>query len=75
MTNMFTVRRIKLKNTSKFVFSVGIKEDIEAIINHFFVEKKSVRSVQQGLSTSDAFENLPKIEFEDEEDEEEDFEA
>ena len=64
-----------LFNTSKFVFSVGIKEDIEAIINHFFVGKKSAKPEQDSLSTTEAFENLPEIEFEEEEDDEEDFEA
>ncbi|MCF8093769.1 MAG: Flp pilus assembly complex ATPase component TadA [Desulfobacteraceae bacterium] len=58
-----------LFNTNKFTFSVGTKEDIEAIINHFFAEKKSLRS-QKDAAPSQDFDDLPEIEFEEEEEEE-----
>jgi len=60
-----------LFNTNKFVFAVGIKEDIEAIINHFFAEEKShVKSSQADTAMSD-FDDMPDIAFEDVDDEEE----
>jgi len=54
-----------LFNTNKFTFSVGIKEDIEAVINHFFAGSK-----QEGAQrpTATAFEDLPEISFEEDED-------
>ncbi|MFP3980968.1 MAG: ATPase, T2SS/T4P/T4SS family [Desulfobacterales bacterium] len=63
-----------LFNTNKFTFSVGIKEDIEAIINHFFEEKKSSAKAGKKTAAEPAmdFEDLPEIEFEEEEEEEED---
>ncbi|MFW5975314.1 MAG: ATPase, T2SS/T4P/T4SS family [Desulfosalsimonas sp.] len=64
-----------LFNTNKFTFSVGTKEDIEAIINHFFAEKKVVSEKKDTGSPSAAFDDLPEIEFEEEEEEEEDVEA
>lgn len=64
-----------LFNTNKFTFSVGTKEDIEAIINHFFAEKKVVSEKKDTSSTAAAFDDLPDIEFEEEEEEEEDVEA
>lgn len=65
-----------LFNTSKFTFSVGIKEDIEAIINHFFAEKRSRKVEKEAVSTTSEFEDLPEIEFEEEEETTEDeFEA
>lgn len=64
-----------LFNTSKFTFSVGIKEDIEAIINHFFTEKKSIKAQKDATAAGQEFEELPEIEFEEEEEEEEDFDA
>ncbi len=58
-----------LFNTNKFTFSVGIKEDIEAVINHFFAGKK-----QEGTQrpTATAFEELPEISFEEDEEDEDD---
>ncbi|MFW6080366.1 MAG: GspE/PulE family protein [Desulfosalsimonas sp.] len=64
-----------LFNTNKFTFSVGIKEDIEAIINHFFAEKKAVADRKDTGAPVADFEGLPDIEFEEEEEEEEDLEA
>ncbi|MFP4158272.1 MAG: ATPase, T2SS/T4P/T4SS family [Desulfobacterales bacterium] len=65
-----------LFNTNKFTFSVGTKEDIEAIINHFFAEKKVVSEKKDTGSTAAAFDDMPEIEFEEEEEqEEEDVEA
>ncbi|MFW5908751.1 MAG: GspE/PulE family protein, partial [Desulfosalsimonas sp.] len=65
-----------LFNTNKFTFSVGIKEDIEAIINHFFAEKKAVKDNRDtGPAAAMDFEDLPEIEFEEEEEEEEDLEG
>ncbi|MFW6052375.1 MAG: ATPase, T2SS/T4P/T4SS family [Desulfosalsimonas sp.] len=64
-----------LFNTNKFTFSVGIKEDIEAIINHFFAEKKVVKERSDTSTASMDFGELPEIEFEEEEEEEEDLDA
>jgi len=66
-----------LFNTNKFKFSVGIKEDIEAIINHFFVQKKSYQSQKKTgqTATPNELDEMPDIAFdeiEDEEDEAED---
>lgn len=61
-----------LFNTNKFAFSVGIKEDIEEIVNHFFVEKKSHKAVEQAAPTGNEFDEMPDIAFEEEADEEED---
>mgnify|MGYP001027401213 CR=1 FL=1 len=58
-----------LFNTNKFTFSVGIKEDIEAIINHFFSGKK--KQVSKGPEPQ-ALEELPDIAFEEEEEEDDD---
>jgi type II secretory ATPase GspE/PulE/Tfp pilus assembly ATPase PilB-like protein len=61
-----------LFNTNKFVFSVGIQEDIIEIINHFFAEKKSQKASRQSGETVEDFGNMPDIAFEEEvEDEEE----
>src|SRR6056297_523765 len=61
-----------LFNTNKFMFSVGIKEDIEAIINHFFSQKKSQQAIEKGGATSGySFDDMPEISFEEEEDEDE----
>ncbi|MFW5930187.1 MAG: ATPase, T2SS/T4P/T4SS family [Desulfosalsimonas sp.] len=59
-----------LFNTNKFTFSVGTKEDIEAIINHFFAEKKIVKEQSGSTKPSMDFGELPEIEFEEEEEEE-----
>ncbi len=61
-----------LFNTSKFIFSVGIKEDIEAIINHFFTERKAQKAAAQGVGTAGDYDQIPEIAFEEEEEEEED---
>ncbi len=58
-----------LFNTNKFTFSVGIKEDIEAIINHFFAGKKKTAT---GAPAPAVIDELPDIAFEEDEEEEED---
>jgi type II secretory ATPase GspE/PulE/Tfp pilus assembly ATPase PilB-like protein len=58
-----------LFNTNKFTFSVGIKEDIEEIINHFFAGKKK-EAASSSVSTS--IEDLQEIAFDEEDDEDED---
>ncbi len=58
-----------LFNTTKFTFSVGIKEDIESIINHFFAGKKKEAGP---VSTVTSFDELPELAFE--EDDEDDHE-
>ena len=60
-----------LFNTNKFTFSVAIKEDIIAIINHFFSGKKQRPVENEAVPT---FDDLPEIAFEEEEEEEEDVE-
>ncbi|MBS3809402.1 MAG: Flp pilus assembly complex ATPase component TadA, partial [Desulfobacterales bacterium] len=65
-----------LFNTNKFTFSVGIREDIEAIINHFFAEKKSSsKAAKDSPAAGMDFDELPEIEFEEEEEEDEDIDA
>lgn len=59
-----------LFNTNKFVFSVGIKEDIVEIINFFFDKEKTQKTGGKKSSAED-FESLPDIAFEEMEDEEE----
>lgn len=60
-----------LFNTNKFIFSVGIKEDIEAIINHFFSEKKTQTAHQKsGRTSEDALADMPDIAFEEDEEDE-----
>lgn len=61
-----------LFNTNKFIFSVGIKEDIETIINHFFSEKRVQAGAADTPRQMDDYESMPDIAFEEEE--EEDFE-
>ncbi len=56
-----------LFNTNKFVFSVGIKEDIESIINHFFSEKKAQAKSADSSRQMDDFDGMPDIAFEEEE--------
>ncbi len=65
-----------LFNTNKFMFSVGIKEDIEQIINLFFKEKKSHQSgtIEGSNSNSNAMDDMPDIAFEEDEEEEDDVE-
>lgn len=60
-----------LFNTGKFIFSVGIKEDIEAIINHFFAEKKSQKMAAKATTSVQEFEDMPEIAFEEDIDDEE----
>ena len=60
-----------LFNTNKFVFAVGIKEDIEAIINHFFAEEKSQKKASQAGTAMDNFDDMPEITFEEADEEEE----
>ncbi len=60
-----------LFNTNKFKFSVGVKEDIEAIINHFFTAPRAGQGAQTGRATGGAeLDDMPEISFEEEEDEE-----
>jgi len=63
-----------LFNTNKFVFSVGIKEDIEEIINLFFKEKKTHDGGQQtgGGSSPGTLDEISDISFEEEEEDQED---
>jgi len=64
-----------LFNTNKFIFSVGTKEDIEAIINHFFSEKKTQATQQTGGETgTEALGDMPDIAFEEDEDDEDEAE-
>jgi type II secretory ATPase GspE/PulE/Tfp pilus assembly ATPase PilB-like protein len=62
-----------LFNTNKFLFSVGIKEDIESIINHFFSQKSSKPT---GTASSESsrygLDEMPDIAFEEDEDDEDD---
>ena len=60
-----------LFNTNKFTFSVGIKEDIEAIIQYFFTEKKT-QTVHSSSDTPGEMAEMPEIAFEEDEEEEED---
>jgi len=61
-----------LFNTNKFLFSVGIKEDIEAVINHFFSQKKSQATMKSSAgSKAPTLDEMPEIEFEEDEDEDE----
>jgi len=59
-----------LFNTSKFVFSVGIKEDIIEIINHFFAKVKTQQTEVKDRRSMEEFDQLPDIAFEEVEDEE-----
>ncbi|MBC2716434.1 MAG: type II/IV secretion system protein [Desulfobacteraceae bacterium] len=62
-----------LFNTNKFVFSVGIKEDIVEIINRFFAQGKSHKTAARDSSSVDEFDQMPDIAFEEVDDEEDDF--
>ncbi len=59
-----------LFNTNKFTFSVGTREDIEAVINHFFAEKKTQVAHDRG-ETSDGLTEMPEIAFEEDDDDDE----
>ncbi len=62
-----------LFNTNKFVFSVGIKEDIVEIINQFFAQGKTHQTeVSKGTSSTDEFDQMPDIAFEEVDEEDED---
>jgi type II secretory ATPase GspE/PulE/Tfp pilus assembly ATPase PilB-like protein len=61
-----------LFNTSKFTFSVGIKEDIVEIINHFFSQGKTHKSEVGSGSSTDDFDQMPDISFEEVDDDEDD---
>jgi type II secretory ATPase GspE/PulE/Tfp pilus assembly ATPase PilB-like protein len=61
-----------LFNTSKFTFSVGIKEDIIEIINHFFSQGKAHKTETGNRSSTDDFDQMPDIAFEEIDDEEDD---
>jgi len=58
-----------LFNTSKFTFAVGIKEDIVEIINHFFAQGKAHKTEVSTGSSTDEFDQMPDIAFEEVEDE------
>ncbi len=60
-----------LFKTNKFIFSVGIKEDIEATINYFFTEKKTAAAGGQNREAAGDYDEMPEIAFEEEEEEEE----
>ncbi len=64
-----------LFNTNKFVFSVGIKEDIVAIINHFFAQQNAPKVEARKGDPNDGFDQLPEIAFEEVDDEDEDVET
>lgn len=55
-----------LLKTKKIVFSVGIKEDIEAYIHHFYQEKRSEEPIENLFQD---LEMMPEFSFEEEEEE------
>jgi len=57
-----------LLKTKKIFFSVGIKEDIEKFINHFF-ENQAQEKPAKGFSVSEDLDMMPEISFEEEEEE------
>jgi len=59
-----------LMKTKKLNYSVGTKEDIGKIVNHFF-DKKSDSGTVVDDDTADGFEMMPDIDFEEDSDEEE----
>lgn len=61
-----------LFNTGKFVFAVGIKEDIEAIINHFFTEGKKLQKSGDTDSDMAGYDEMPDISFEEVDDDDDD---
>ncbi|MFH1481669.1 MAG: type II/IV secretion system protein, partial [Pseudomonadota bacterium] len=54
-----------LTKTKKILFSVGIKEDIEQYIHHFYEEKASEEPIEDVFNDLDM---LPEVSFEEEED-------
>ena len=61
-----------LFNTNKFTFSVGIKEDIVEIINHFFTQGKSHKTEVSSGASVDEFDQMPDIAFEEVDEEDDD---
>jgi type II secretory ATPase GspE/PulE/Tfp pilus assembly ATPase PilB-like protein len=61
-----------LFNTSKFTFAVGIKEDIVEIINHFFSQGKTHKTEVGTKSSTDDFDQMPDISFEEIDDDDDD---
>ncbi len=61
-----------LFNTNKFVFSVGMKEDIVETINHFFAQGKTHKTEVSPGASSDEFDQMPDIAFEEVDDEDDD---
>ncbi|MCK5783445.1 MAG: Flp pilus assembly complex ATPase component TadA, partial [Desulfobacterales bacterium] len=61
-----------LFNTNKFTFSVGIKEDIVEIINHFFTQGKSHKTDVSSGASVDEFDQMPDIAFEEVDEEDDD---
>lgn len=57
-----------LIGAKKIVFSIGIKEDIEAYISLFYDNKPEKQSSAEDSVGDDNFDILPDIEFEDDED-------
>ncbi|MDY7035003.1 MAG: ATPase, T2SS/T4P/T4SS family [Thermodesulfobacteriota bacterium] len=69
-TNLNKMDHIRaLIKTKKIHFSVGIKEDIEAFIKHFFDGKKPEYIEENTEGSIDDFDLIPDISFEEEEDE------
>lgn len=65
--NLMKTDNIRSLIRAKLYFSVGIKEDIEAFIRHFFEEKKLEE--EAGMSEFDTdFDLMPDVAFEEEED-------
>ena len=65
--NLIKTDRIRaLVKAKKLIFSIGIKEDIEAYINHFFENKKR-EDTAASMAFDDTFDLIPDIEFEEEE--------
>jgi len=60
-----------LIKAKKINFSVGTREDIQAIINHFFNDKKTP-ATETVDEASDSFDLIPDIEFEEDDEDAED---
>jgi type II secretory ATPase GspE/PulE/Tfp pilus assembly ATPase PilB-like protein len=60
-----------LMKTSKFNFSVAIREDIQEFIRLFFDQSKAGSEIPQENDGIDEFNLIPDVEFEDDDDEEE----
>ena len=69
-TNLNKMDHIRaLIKTKKIHFSVGIKEDIEAFIKHFFDGKRMENIEETAEDSIDDFDLIPDISFEEEEEE------